>query len=129
MLRNGSSLYRTQNNYSDEEKLGMIQEYLNTDISMNRMTKKYHIGHDTIPKWMLTFGIPMPEEAPEYKRMSKETIKPERKGDVESLEIRLKELQEELDKEKLKNLALRTMIEVAEEELHIDIRKKAGAKQ
>ena len=48
---------------------------------------------------------------------------------IESLEARLKELQAELDREKLKNLALTTMIEVAEEELHIDIRKKAGAKQ
>ena len=48
---------------------------------------------------------------------------------VESLESQLKSLQAELEREKLRNLALNTMIDVAEEELHIDIRKKAGAKQ
>ena len=41
----------------------------------------------------------------------------------------IEQLQSELNRERLKNLALTTMIEVAEEELHIDIRKKAGAKQ
>ncbi|MCI1721205.1 MAG: hypothetical protein LKM37_09440 [Bacteroidales bacterium] len=48
---------------------------------------------------------------------------------VEELEAQLKALKSELDREKLKNLALSTMIDTAEEELHIDIRKKAGAKQ
>lgn len=61
--------------------------------------------------------------------MSEETKKPEKKDTVEALEARLQELQAELDREKLKNLALNTMIEVAEEELQIDIRKKPGAKQ
>jgi hypothetical protein len=60
--------------------------------------------------------------------MSEETKKPEKKDTVEALEARLQELQAELDREKLKNLALNTMIEVAEEELQIDIRKP-GAKQ
>ena len=61
--------------------------------------------------------------------MSEETKKPEKKDTVEALEARLQELQAELDREKLKNLALNTMIEVAEEELQMDIRKKPGAKQ
>lgn len=61
--------------------------------------------------------------------MSEETKKPEKKDTVEALEARLQELQAELDREKLKNLALNTMIEVAEKELQIDIRKKPGAKQ
>lgn len=107
----------------------MIQEYLTTNVSMNYMTKKYHIGHTTIPKWMRTFGIPMPESAPEYARMARENLKSETNETVKLLEAQIKDLKAELDREKLKNLALSTMIEVAEEELHIDIRKKAGAKQ
>ena len=91
--------------------------------------EKYHIGWTTIPKWMRKFGISMPNEAPVQIPMSEETKKPEKKDTVEALEARLQELQAELDREKLKNLALNTMIEVAEEELQIDIRKKPGAKQ
>ena len=61
--------------------------------------------------------------------MSEDNKKQEKKDTVESLEAKLQELQAELDKEKLKNLALSTMIDVAEKELQIDIRKKSGAKQ
>jgi|GEM_PF-1188145 len=111
------------------EKMAIIQEYLTTEISLTQMVKKYHIGWTTIPKWMRKFGIPMPNEAPVQIPMSEETKKPEKKDTVEALEARLQELQAELDREKLKNLALNTMIEVAEEELQIDIRKKPGAQQ
>ena len=124
-----SPVNRAKNNYSVEEKMAMIQEYLTTNISMNQMTKKYHIGHETIPKWMSIFGIPMPNEAPVQKGMIQDNELTEKPVSIESWEARLKELQSELDREKLKNLALTTMIEVAEEELHINIRKKAGAKQ
>lgn len=109
--------------------MAMIQEYLTTNISMNQMTKKYHIGHSTIPKWMRIFGIPMPEEALPTASMLQQESPKEKSVTVESLEAHLKELQSELDREKLKNLALNTMIDVAEEELHINIRKRAGAKQ
>ena len=129
MLTIHSPNYRTKNNFSYEEKMAIIQEYLTTEISLTQMVKKYHIGWTTIPKWMRKFGIPIPNEAPVQIPMSEETKKPEKKDTVEALEARLQELQAELDREKLKNLALNTMIEVAEKELQIDIRKKPGAKQ
>lgn len=120
---------RKKNNFSNEEKLGMIQEYLTTPVTMEYMCKKYHIGHSSIPRWMAIFGIPMPNEAPAQTMKTQDKAKEEKPVSNESLEAQLKALQAELDREKLKNLALTTMIEVAEEELHIDIRKKAGAKQ
>ena len=124
-----SATNRAQNNFSVDEKMAMIQEYLTTNISMNQMSKKYHIGHSTIPKWMRIFGIPMPEAALPNSSMVQKELKEEKSVTVESLEAQLRELQSELDREKLKNLALNTMIDVAEEELRINIRKKAGAKQ
>jgi hypothetical protein len=45
------------------------------------------------------------------------------------LEEKIKNLEKELKLEKLKTLALETVIDVAEKELKIDIRKKAGAKR
>ena len=120
---------RTQNNFTTEENMTMIQEYLTTNISMNRMTKKYHIGHNTIPKWMSIFGIPMPNDVLPQSTMVKKKDPNDTAATVESLEAQLKALQAELEREKLKNLVLDTMIDVAEKELHIDIRKKAGAKQ
>ena len=46
----------------------------------------------------------------------------------EALRRRVKELEERLRFSELKNLALNTMIDIAEEQ-SIDIRKKSGAKQ
>lgn len=119
---------RVRNNYSDEEKMGIIQEYLTTDVSMNRISRKYRIGYYTIPHWMRIFGIPMPTASDQCRMGDTKTTEGEEVS-RDALESRVKELQAALDREKLKNLALTTMIEVAEKELHISIRKKAGAKQ
>ena len=120
---------RRKNNFSLEEKMAMIQEYLTTDVSLSGMARKYHIGHSSIPRWMANFGIPMPERVLPSTTMVQQNEKQTKAITIESLEIQLKSLQAELEREKLKNLALSTMIDVAEEELHIEIRKKAGAKQ
>lgn len=42
---------------------------------------------------------------------------------------RLKELEKQLEDAQMKNIALETMIDIAEEKLHISIRKKSGPKQ
>lgn len=48
---------------------------------------------------------------------------------VEELQKRLRELEKQLEHSQMKNIALETLIDVAEEQLKITIRKKAGAKQ
>lgn len=115
--------------YTDEEKLGMIKEYLTTDISQDAMSEKYGIGHSSIPRWMRILGIPMPDGVSVQNSMAQKKTVREEPISSEAIEVRFRELKAELEREKLKNLALTTMIEVAEEELHINIRKKAGAKQ
>jgi hypothetical protein len=45
------------------------------------------------------------------------------------MEIRIRELEKELGTEKIHNQCLDKMIEIAERELKIDIRKKSGARQ
>jgi hypothetical protein len=45
------------------------------------------------------------------------------------LELRIKELEKKLERAKMKNLAVETMIDIAETEFKIDIRKKFGSKQ
>lgn len=47
----------------------------------------------------------------------------------EALQKQLKQMQKQLEDAQMKNIALETMIDVAEEQLKIDIRKKSGPKQ
>lgn len=51
------------------------------------------------------------------------------KQKLEALQKQLKQMAKQLEDAQMKNIALETMIDVAEEQLKIDIRKKSGPKQ
>lgn len=51
------------------------------------------------------------------------------KQKLDAANKRLKELEKELEKAQMKNIALDTMIDLAEEQFKINIRKKSGPKQ
>ena len=51
------------------------------------------------------------------------------RANSKELEKRIKALEKQLEKAKMKNIALETLIDVAETELKIPIRKKSGSKQ
>lgn len=51
------------------------------------------------------------------------------KQKVQALQKRLKEMERQLEDAQMKNIALETMIDLAEEQLRIPIRKKSGPKQ
>ena len=53
----------------------------------------------------------------------------EYKQKLQALEPTLRELEKALEYEKLKSLAYNTMIDIAEKEFNIPIRKKPGTKQ
>lgn len=51
------------------------------------------------------------------------------KAKLDAAHQRLKELEKQLEDAQMKNIALETMIDIAEEQLKISIRKKSGPKQ
>lgn len=51
------------------------------------------------------------------------------KQKLQALQKRLKTLEKQLEDTQMKNIALETMIDLAEEQLRIPIRKKSGPKQ
>ena len=115
--------------YTDEIKLLVVQEYLNTDQSQQELMKKYGIGgKNNITKWMRKFDLQAPSEQQiELQRtMAKQK---ERTSYEQELEAKVQKLEEQLEYEKFRTLALNTLIDVAERDLKISIRKKAGAKQ
>lgn len=120
---------RKVNFYTDEFKFQVIQEYLNTDITHEELKKKHSIkGNSCIPNWKRKFGTSqVTEELINLQRtMSKEEEKTPRER---KLEAKVKELEKALEQERLRTLALNTMINVAERDLKISIRKKSGTKQ
>ncbi len=117
------------NRFSDDFKMQVVQEYLTTDISHEELKKKYNFnGNNNISNWMRKFELSKPDE--EQIRLQKAMRVEKEKSSLEQeLELKVKKLEEELQREQFKTLALNTMINIAERELKVDIRKKAGAKQ
>jgi len=117
------------NHFTDDFKLMVVQEYLNTDHSQAELKKKYGFsGNNCISNWMRKFGMKTPDEQKIqlHQVMKKESEKT--KQELE-LEAKVRELEKSLDYERLKTLALNTMIDIAERDLKISIRKKHGTKQ
>ena len=120
---------RTVKKISDELALQIVEEYLSTDISQSELKKKYNFGgNSNIYRWMLKFGVSKPssEQQVTIEAMSKAPNTSPRERD---LELKISKLEDELKQDRLKSLALNTLIDVAERDLHLDIRKKPGAKR
>ena len=103
-----------------EQSEAIVAEYLLGKISYRNLGKKYGIDFRLIHSWVMKFqGKPV-----------RKSIKPSTKNKVlnEPLPTNVKLLQEELRKAKLHNELLTTMIDIAEKQLNISIRKKSGTK-
>ena len=117
------------NHFPDELKLQIVQEYLSTDQSQKELMLRYNIrGKNCITKWMRKFDLQAPSEQQIHlqRTMAKEV---EKTAKERGLESKVQQLEQQLEYEKFRTLALNTMIDIAERDLKITIRKKAGAKR
>jgi len=114
--------------FSDEEKLQIIREWMESGESKEVFQARKQLGHCAISRWMTIFGVSEHNIKEAIEEMKKDKKKP-KSAEVQMLEAENARLKRELEHEKLRSLAFSTMIDVAESELGIDIRKKSGAKQ
>lgn len=110
--------------HNAEFKLRVVEEYLSGSFGPSFLCKKYAIHESTLYRWIHTF-------APEHKF---NPVIMARQKDPESAKIlelkkALRQKAVELQREKMRADFYETMIDVAEEQFHISIRKKAGTKQ
>ena len=106
---------------TNEEKEAIIAEYLMGETTYRKLEKKYGIDFRVVHSWVTKFkGNPLRKKILKQSAISKEQEAP--------LPIDVKQLQEELRKSKLHNKLLNAMIDIAEEQLKIDIRKKSGTR-
>ena len=111
---------------SKERRDEIVAMYLNGDNSYEELGSYYNVEPGTIRTWVCRYRKsekivslqPNPKPLKEMARKKKET---EKSAEVLQLEARIRELE-------LQNLALNTLIDVAERN-GIEIRKKSGAKQ
>ena len=98
----------------------VIAEYLTGGITYRRLGEKHGIDFRTINSWVMKY------KGKERNRNSKIVVK---NATVENVPVDLVQLQKELSTALLHVKLLNAMIDIAEKELKIDIRKKSGTKR
>lgn len=113
----------------------IIQEYLTQGSGFIKLAEKYGISRTTICKWVMIHqgihNLPPTEKQQQYSvySMSNKHSKSnsEEQQSAEALQQKIAALEKQLEWEKLRVEALDTMINIAEKDLNIPIRKKLGA--
>lgn len=114
-------------------KSAVVSEYLRGGMSYRELQAKYGCPLATLHRWVHEYM-----QGKEYKAAEKEAIvfkqvremlSEEEIGMDESMPSDMKTLQAELRKSRLHNELLNEMLNIAEEELKVPIRKKYGARQ
>ena len=99
------------------------------DATVSDLQKKYGIkSRSCISDWVRKFGLESPtqRETELHNAMKEQNQRTPRE---QELELEVKQLKKELEKERLRTFALNTMIDIAERDLKINVRKNSGAKQ
>lgn len=103
----------------------LVREIEEDRMSVKEAISRFNInpltGFQLIQKWQKKY-------APEI-MLSLPVMTEKERQKVEELQKKLKEMEKQLEHAQMKNIALETLIDVAEEKLKITIRKKPGAKQ
>ncbi len=114
----------------------IIQEYLIQGGGFRKLAEKYGISRTTICKWVMIHqgihNLPPTEKQEKhsvYSMSNKRQLNAEELQSAEAFQQKIAALEKQLEWEKLRVEALDTMIDIAEKDLNISIRKKPGAQQ
>jgi transposase len=121
--------------YSELFKRKVIEEYLHSGQSKMSLLKKYDIKMKSgIQRWIQQLGYEDIHQKARYLRpnitltlATKKTFNSVPSSE-QSLETRVKELERQLEDEQLRSEAYQRIIDIAEKEFNIPIRKKPSTK-
>ena len=120
---------RSYNRYADEFKRKVAKGYLDGRYSYAVAAERYGLKNKAVVREFVKWYRRKADlsQVNESEPMTKP--KKEKSSTHVELEAQIKRLEAQLDLEKLKTEALETMIDIAEEQLQIDIRKKSGSQR
>lgn len=109
-----------------DTKQEIIREYLAGDLNLHQMERKHGISRRTITRWVIAHQGFLPLNT---KVESVRLPDMKKKSGEEAMPDDIAELKKQLGQERLHTKLLNAIIDIAERELKIPIRKKSGTKQ
>lgn len=125
-----------KNVYTPEFARMVAKAYYTSDKSMAKIGKEFKVNSSTVYQWALRHKkefsgeVSIRQEISTFKSVI--NVEPEMKKpklSPEQMEQRILELEAQLKQEQMRSTVLDKMIDLAESDLKISIRKKSGAKQ
>ena len=110
---------------SEAEMIRIVKEVNSGIIAKRAACEKYGVNRNTLALFIRRYSVRTLGNYLSTQLLANMTENQK----MNLLERKVKELTKILEDAKLKNVSLETMIKVAEEDLHIKIRKKRGTKQ
>ena len=129
--------FRSKDSFTTHERHQIIREFLKSRCSKREIWERYtgHVEeHGNLLKWMRQLGYIKSrrftfDENNSLMTKKKSTLKiPEEPIEIFQLKTRISELEEQVKDAEMKALAFSTMVDIAEKELKISIRKKLNTK-
>ena len=120
---------RTQKDYSHTFKLSVVKEYESGGVTLGALKRKYGIqGESTIRNWIEKFGnFDWQNRTGSYmQKKTKDQELLELRQKVLTLEKKNARLEKELEEKEQKVAFFDLMVDMAEKEFNIDIRKKSS---
>lgn len=121
---------RPYQRYEESYKLKVVNYYFEHGEDRKATLEEFGIDHANLRDWLRRY--PRKEKVVSLlHQIDKEMAKNYKRlpSDAKAAQAEYERLQRELELEKLKSAALSTMIDIAEADLKVPIRKKSGAKQ
>ena len=115
--------------YSEEFKSQAVSAFQKGNETLPNLAQRLGVNRHTLHSWIYNRGVSSQSSKKPIFAVSNFDAVKEEKLPPEAMEALIKELKSQLAYEKMRSESFLKMIEIAERELQIDIRKKSGAKQ
>ena len=114
-----------RHNYEPAFRRWLVREIEEQRLTVAEALNQFNFnpanGRALLVKWLKKYGQEMVLSLPPMTEKEKQ--------DMLALQKKVKAMEQQLEDARMRNIALDTLIDVAEEKLKINIRKKPGAKQ
>ena len=120
---------KKMNFYSEEFKNQAVKEFSLSNESLKTVAQKFGISHFTLHDWVYHRGKSSKRKKMSILPASNSLVMEKEDLSPSELKALVLQLEKDLSLEKMRSESLSKMIEIAEREFKISIRKKSGAKQ